>query len=626
MRLASAARRLLTAGLLVGLAALPQNGGAQATDKTFAVTSFGARCDGTADDTSAFRAAIAAAAAAGKGTILAPKGRCIISGPLAWESNVSLAGAGMHATTLAASAAYDYDRRLPRSGADGRYAGMIWLDGPTKTDPIVNVTIHDIGFDPRASFALDPQNPKRFFMAPITSAIRPIRHLHLENVFFDLGYNSRSYLGISLGPKAFFGMNIHLNTVCDVPSYDLTFKNIEAHNGIGTLQFIGADPVIPASRCTDLQHAWGIHVDGERDVVDGQYIDDDRIVVDGCQVIPCEIHDISFEHIDTYVADGVTGGVNSVKTSPGKLGLIHGITVSDLTYRGSTTGPYGDPMPSYRWNGSGATVAILTYSINGGYSYDYTIRNVTATDSLGMGLTLSHPPGQAVTASVENVKLTNTHSSNVLGFSALTPPTGHDTVTVQNVTLHAASDAYSFVATFKGSGGGQAASAVLSYGGQTVRVGPLNIENGESAAAVASGLASLIRASAAVAGPQAFIGEVQATGPVITLNAASKLLRPWQIAMQTTLAGNGVSVSPAALTPFRSPNGIAFLPGGDPANGASGTLAVKGATVQNIATPVLVYSDSTFPNVTLDHITWDTGTIRVPRTARVTNSALRELP
>ncbi len=76
-------------------------------EPVYAVGAYGARCDGSADDTSAILRAVAAADAAGGGTVLLPAGTCVITdtitigtsgrGPY---SHVALAGQGSDRTTI----------------------------------------------------------------------------------------------------------------------------------------------------------------------------------------------------------------------------------------------------------------------------------------------------------------------------------------------------------------------------------------------------------------------------------------------------------------------------------------------------------------------------------------------
>jgi hypothetical protein len=64
------------------------------------VKAYGAKVDGSTDDTSAIQAAITAAAAAGGGTVYIPGGKTVVSSPLILGNRVWLRGAGMKATTI----------------------------------------------------------------------------------------------------------------------------------------------------------------------------------------------------------------------------------------------------------------------------------------------------------------------------------------------------------------------------------------------------------------------------------------------------------------------------------------------------------------------------------------------
>jgi polygalacturonase len=62
---------------------------------------YNAQCNGTADDTAALNAAAAAANAAGGGTVSFPTGVCTTSTGIPIYSNVTYAGQGVTATTVA---------------------------------------------------------------------------------------------------------------------------------------------------------------------------------------------------------------------------------------------------------------------------------------------------------------------------------------------------------------------------------------------------------------------------------------------------------------------------------------------------------------------------------------------
>src|ERR1019366_2444121 len=71
------------------------------------VANFGAKCDGTSDDTGAIRAA-ATAAASSSGTLQFPKGMCIIHGTIYVGSHTHVVGDG---TTLLAAVPWNDDHK-----------------------------------------------------------------------------------------------------------------------------------------------------------------------------------------------------------------------------------------------------------------------------------------------------------------------------------------------------------------------------------------------------------------------------------------------------------------------------------------------------------------------------------
>ncbi len=186
---------------------------------------FSARCDGRTDDTRAIQAAERAAARAG-GTVVLPEGRCAISGPIAWDSHVSLQGAGMYKSTLVALPSFGFDPAHVRALYDGKFVGMIWLDGPTETSPLSDVRFADVGFDPRAGTQTYKLSGKGTFHC-IAGYMRPLQRITFENLYFELGANTESYLFKSLGPKGFFGIELQtLGGDPQQPSHDLVFHNI----------------------------------------------------------------------------------------------------------------------------------------------------------------------------------------------------------------------------------------------------------------------------------------------------------------------------------------------------------------------------------------------------------------
>ena len=73
----------------------------------FNVMAYGATGDGSADDTSAIRAAVSAAASAGGGVVYLPAGNYLISGQIGITlSGIQIVGAGQNATAITVSSAY----------------------------------------------------------------------------------------------------------------------------------------------------------------------------------------------------------------------------------------------------------------------------------------------------------------------------------------------------------------------------------------------------------------------------------------------------------------------------------------------------------------------------------------
>jgi len=197
------------------------------------------------DDSAAINAALAAAAKAGGGTVLLPDaktsatGKCAISRPLnVSTSNLTFAGRGMHATTIVAMPGFDYVPELTPRGLGGQYVGMIWTDlaeAPPRPgqynppqSPLVNVAIQDLGLDPRAGVQT------RFYKyQAIAATFGRCSISRVRNVYFELG----APLSNADLTKPFTGINyLSLSYDPSNASHDLTFENIEGHNGVGTVQ------------------------------------------------------------------------------------------------------------------------------------------------------------------------------------------------------------------------------------------------------------------------------------------------------------------------------------------------------------------------------------------------------
>jgi hypothetical protein len=397
---------------------------------------YGARCDGHTDDMAAIQSAEQAAAKAalpGHGTVVQlPAGVCTIGGPIAWDSNVSLLGAGMTTTTLTALASFTYDATKIRSGPDGKEIGMIWLDGPTQTSAIENVTIENLGFDPRAGTQNWSDSAGLRFYDPILDYMRPVHNLAVQHVYFELGANpSAAYTATGTeGPKAFVGVYLgHLGVDPLDPSHDVVFNDVHAHNGDGMLRF----GLVGTTKNGVTSSFYNLTVTNEYDSVDLDNIEDDRLEIDGLTDpygAPLTnaplgmIHHLVFENINVAVAPNVNvGSINALRLNSSFNTEIEDVTIVGINYVGSPSG-YGPIVDGTMHAGTGSVTSMNGSDIQG-YINDVTIENVNAQYTIGVGLTLGAPPGQALAAVVRNVVV---HDAFIYGGIAVTFTTPKPTV------------------------------------------------------------------------------------------------------------------------------------------------------------------------------------------------------
>ena len=413
----------------------------------FNAKSFGARCNGTGDDYPALQRAEQAAFRAGGGTVYIPAGSCRVSSGIAMDSNVSLKGAGAHTTTLVATPDFGFGGRTVRRGENGRFIGMVWLDGPSQTGPLHNVLISDIGFDPRAGTQKYDIASKGTYNC-ITANILPLQHITFQNLYFNLGANAVYPSGNRTegnGPKGFFGIELPvLGVDPDNPSYDLKFENIEGRNGNGTIQ-LALGGFTNSRGVTSTAH--DIYINGVHDVIDTNNVADDRTVVDGV-TNPApgklgQMYNFTIENIDVDVKDNVTtGSINGVHINPATNTIIHNVLIENIKFHGSPNGHYGAPLPSARsLNASGAPFAIHANQLNG-FVRNVTIRNINAVNSGAIFLGLGAESGQVTNTVVDNVQLLNCLDySAAIVVQVSGNSTGSDRVIIRNFHATAAPQA-----------------------------------------------------------------------------------------------------------------------------------------------------------------------------------------
>jgi hypothetical protein len=400
------------------------------------------------DDTIAINAAFAAASRDGAGTVRFPgaggtsTGKCAISGPLnASTSGLTVAGAGMHESTIVAMPNFDYDpARTPR-GLDGQYVGMLWTDLPVPPPargisppqpPLQHVTIHDLGLDPRAG------TQKHFYRYnAISGFARAIQYFTVRNVYFELG----APLSWTDTTKPFTGINyIVLSYDPANSSHDLLFDNIEAHNGVGTIQLRQGSGYTQAPCPAVIRdNIYGIKILNEKDVVDLNDIEDDRIVITAKGCNPgAEMTDIQVNGQVVTVAPAVTnGGVNGLKIESFKA-MMRNVQYTNAQYTGSPNGSY---IASGGRVGSGDPFVALIFDKDSGMT-DILVAHVRAANSEGIGVILrGGPGGEPMSVTFDDLTLTNSYGAACVRFAALSPPSGRDQVHVFNVTCSAAPEA-----------------------------------------------------------------------------------------------------------------------------------------------------------------------------------------
>lgn len=394
------------------------------------------------DDTKAINAAFAAAAGDATATVAFPAGKCAISGPLnASVSGLTVAGAGMRATTIVAMPNFTYDpARTPR-GLDGQYAAMLWTDAPEAPParginrpqlPLQHVTIRDLGLDPRAG----SQKPFYNYNA-ISGYARAIQYFTVRDVYFELG----SPLSFTDTTKPFTGINyIALAYDPDNSSHDLLFANIEAHNGVGTIQLRqGAGYTVHPCPPVVRDKISGIKILDEKDVVDLDDIEDDRIVITAKGCNPgAEMDDIVVNGQVVTIAPSVTtGGANGLKIETFNASLRN-LQYTNTQYTGSPNGSY---LASGTRYGSGVPFVALIFSKNSGMN-DITVAHMRAANSVGVAVvTRGGASGEPVKVTFDDLTLTNTYGAACLRIASLAPPSGRDQVHVSNVTCSASPDA-----------------------------------------------------------------------------------------------------------------------------------------------------------------------------------------
>ncbi len=400
------------------------------------------------DDTEKINAAFAAAARDGAGTVQFPAGKCAISGPLnANTPDLTITGAGMHQTTIVAMPTFDYNTARTPRGLDGQYVGMLWTDLPATPSsrglsppesPLQHVTIQNLGLDPRAG----TQSGHFYKFQPITGYVRAVQYLTVRNVYFELGA-PLSWTDIT---KPFKGIDYTVLSYDPAhASHDLVFENIEAHNGVGTIQLRqGAGgsqspcPSAPHDRVTTIK------ILNEKDVVDLNDIEDDRIVITANACHPgAEMDDIQVRGQTVAISPSVmTGGANGHRNrglERHRCGLSNTLDAHHTTGSAERLDLANANATRVRGNPFRRRLGL---QIRDSGITDLVVAHLRAVNSAGVGAVLRGGPlGEPMSVTFDDLMLTNTYGNVCVRFAALSPPTGRDQVHVFNVTCSSAPEA-----------------------------------------------------------------------------------------------------------------------------------------------------------------------------------------
>jgi hypothetical protein len=278
--------------------------------------------------------------------------------------------------------------------------------------------------------------------------MRPIHNLAFQHIYFELGANpSAAYTSTGTsGPKAFVGVALSRVGVNPLDaSHDIVFNDVHAHNGDGMLRV----SLLGTTQNGVTSSFYNLTVTNEYDTIDLNFIEDDRIEIDGITApyakpltnAPLGImRHLVFQNINVSVAPSVTAGsVNAVRLDSSYNTEIEDAVVSGVNYVGSPSG-YGPLSDGTMHDGTGSVVSMNGDDIQG-YLNDLVVENVNAQYTIGVGVTLGAPPGQPLSAIVRNIVVHDAFLYGGVGFTFMTPkpttrnPSAPYDVTVSNVEV-----------------------------------------------------------------------------------------------------------------------------------------------------------------------------------------------
>jgi|GEM_PF-6813168 len=422
-----------------------------ASSTVFAVTAapFRARCDAKtgpngylsgSDDTEPIQAAFNAARAAGGGTVLLPgpdnsghTGKCAVSHPIfGGFDNTTLAGAGKYASELVAMPNFTVQRdRTPYSLESLQYRPILDLDlpqAPVKPynlgqPPLVNFTMRDVGFDPRAA-------QSGGVTGTVIISIRALQYFNADNVGFDLG-GTPTTRDLTKAWQAFSFQALQFDA--HNATHDLTFRGVSCHNGVGCVILRSdAGCAVPEAPVSDTLS--NVRIENESDVVDLPHLEDDRdaFTLDFCGTgNPLFTNYVNTGESITVANSVSDGSVNGLKIEASAGGRITHLTYSHVRYQGSDHATYESGHP----RGTGGIVGMEDLSKNGtSVQTEMTFSDIHGNYAAGLSLYPQGSASEPISMTVQDVDLENDMSPYCIGLIATQPPSGHDKIHLDRIT------------------------------------------------------------------------------------------------------------------------------------------------------------------------------------------------
>ena len=372
----------------------------------FNIQLYGADPTGTRDSAAAAAAAEAAAEAAGGGVLYAPRGNYLFDSPVTIsQSGITWEGDGDKATTFTMGASF---------GTPGVQRGILQYKG-TATVPLVGCAIRDIGFDTTGN---SQESSKNYNNAVYQVGV-PMQHFTAERLYFKLNDFGQGILFDGLGGGG------------SVPSHDLTFQNIYAVNGAGTISCYN-NAVKAGGGAGGLMY--GIRVDNIHNWCTSSNLGDDRVAISGdngddpsgTELV--ETRDISISNVFVAIDSGAAGVVNGVKIDCGNYGLIHEVEISDVFYS----------------NGAGTNITsnnpvVCELGTGNSRLWNITVDGVHAYQSSGVLMRVarySGANGNSPRLTVRNVNLTYSIGTILMEVNCSTQPVGDETIFIEDCNLH----------------------------------------------------------------------------------------------------------------------------------------------------------------------------------------------